>query len=202
MRLYKQWLSICSPACLCAVVVIALCGCGSADSAKTAKPPQSKPHQSAKPAAKAKPALPEQTGPKLAMSQTGITLRWVENGKLRMIATAREFRGNEVTKKGELLDFSGQLYENGKPATTMTAPKVVADTTNRIVTATGGVVMKSLLRKTVVRSQWAKWYQKKQKIVGNGGVTIKSDTWDVKAAAFVADTGLKTLSVRNSAKGL
>jgi hypothetical protein len=201
MRLYKQWLSICSPACLCAVAAIVLCGCGSADSAKTVKP-SPKPHKASKQPVKAKPVAAEPAAPKLALSQTGITLRWVENGKLRMIATAREFRGNEVTKKGELLDFSGQLYENGKPATTMTAPKVVADTTNRIVTATGGVVMKSLLRKTVVRSQWAKWYQNKQKIVGNGGVTIKSDTWDVKAAAFVADTGLKTLSVRNSAKGL
>jgi lipopolysaccharide assembly outer membrane protein LptD (OstA) len=197
MRSYQQRLSICSRAYLCAVVAIGLCGCGSSDSAKATKP-----HQSAKQAAKVKPAPPEQTGPKLALSQTGITLRWVENGKLRMSATAKEFRGNEVTKKGELLDFSGQLYENGRPATTMTAPKVIADTQNRIVTATGGVVIRSLLRKTVVRSQWAKWYQNQQKIVGNGGVTIKSDTWDVKAAAFVADTGLKTLSVRNSAKGL
>jgi lipopolysaccharide assembly outer membrane protein LptD (OstA) len=182
-------------------VALLLCGCVPAGSDKSIKPSRPAAPKNVKPAAKTKqPAEPE--SPKLALSQKGITLNWVENGKLKMTATAREFQGNEITKKGVLLDFAGQLYDNGKPATTMTAPRVVADTANRIVIATGGVVMKSLLRKTVVHSQWAKWYEKQQKVVGDGGVTIKSDTWDVKAAAFVADTGLKTLSVRNSAKGL
>jgi hypothetical protein len=180
-------------ALVCAAAVLAFAGCGPADSGKTTKPVAHTP---------AKPVIAAATGPKLGLIQKGVTLRWVEKGTLRMTATAKEFRGNEVTKKGELIDFSAQLYENGKPATTMTAPKVVADTANRIVTATGGVVMKSLSRDTVVKSQWAKWYEKKQKVVGDGGVTVTSDTWRAESAAFVADTGLKTLSLRDSTKGL
>lgn len=186
-------------------VAFLLVGCGEADSGRPARPvkPASAKPASVKPAQK--PARPEPTAdnvPKLSLSQKGVTLKWVEHGVLKMSATAREFRGNEVTRMGELIGFSAHLYENGKPATTMTAPRVVADTANRVVTATGGVVMKSLVRKTVVKSDWAKWYEKQQKVVGNGGVTIKSDAWTAESAAFVADTGLKTVSLRDSAKGL
>lgn len=198
MRFFVWRLLRINTALACAAVLLA--GCGPADSGKeTAKPAKPVAQKPAKPV---KPTPPAETGPKLSLSQKGVTLRWVEKGVLRMSATAKEFRGNEVTRKGELINFSAQLYENGKPATTMTAPKVVADTANRVVTATGGVVMKSLSRHTVIKSQWAKWYEKKQKVVGNGGVTIKSDTWTAEAAAFVADTGLKTVSLRDSAKGL
>lgn len=187
-----------------AVVFLAV-GCGQKDTAKVSDSPRAE-----QPAGlgtpESKPPAPQvgapEEGPKLALSQKDITLRWVDNGSLRMSAKAKEFRGSEVTKTGELLDFSAQLYEDGKPVTTITAPRVVADTANRIVTATGGVLVKSLERNTVVKAEWIKWYAKNQKIVGNGGVSIKSDVWDAEAAAFVADTALKTVSLRNSAKGL
>lgn len=119
-----------------------------------------------------------------------------------MSATAKEGRMNELTKTGLLTDFSAKLYENGKLSSTMTAPKVVADTANRIVTANGGVTMRSVERNTVVDARWVKWYAKQQKVIGGGGVTIKSDAWDLKSSAFVADTGLKTLTLKNSSKGL
>lgn len=142
------------------------------------------------------------SGPKLELSQKGITLNWVDKGVIRMSANAAKGQIDEVTKVGVLYNFSAKLYENGRVTTTMTAPKVMADTVNRIVTATGGVTMTSLDRKTVVKSKWMKWYEKKQKVVGNGGVDIKSDTWNVQSAAFVADTALKNLTVQNSAEGL
>ena len=87
---------------------------------------------------------PPQQGPQLELSQKGVTLRWIEDGNVRMSATAREFQGNEVAKVGTLLDFSAQLYENGKMTASVRAPKAVADTANRVVTATGGVVVKSI----------------------------------------------------------
>lgn len=186
-------------------VALLLVGCGQADSGRPAKPakPAAARQTVTKPAQKpAKHESAPDNMPKLTLSQKGVTLNWVERGVLKMSATAKEFRGNEVTRRGELIGFSAQLYENGKPATTLTAPRVVADTTNRIVTATGGVVMKSLARNTTVKADWAKWYEKKQQIVGNGGVKISSDAWTAEAAAFVADTGLKTISLRDSAKGL
>ncbi|MCE5200106.1 MAG: LPS export ABC transporter periplasmic protein LptC [Armatimonadota bacterium] len=143
-----------------------------------------------------------ETGPKLQLSQQGVTLRWIENGSTRMSATAKEFKGNEITRVGELLHFSAQLYENGKLKATITAPKAVADTVNRVVTATGGVTLKSLERNTTVRASWMKWYAKEQKVVGNGGVKIDSTMGTMQGAAFVADTAMKTITIKDSAKGL
>lgn len=148
------------------------------------------------------PQPPPDPGPMIEINQKGISLRWIEKGIIKMKATAREGQVNELTKIGVLTDFSAELYEDGKLTTTMVAPRVVADTAKQLVTATGGVTLKSLDRSTVVRSDWVKWYARHQMMIGNGGVNIKSDTWDVNSAAFVADTALKTLTVKNSAKGL
>ncbi len=145
---------------------------------------------------------PPQQGPQLELSQKGVTLRWIEDGNVRMSATAREFQGNEVAKVGTLLDFSAQLYENGKMTASVRAPKAVADTANRVVTATGGVVVKSMERSTVVNASWIKWYAKQQKIVGDGGVKATSTMGTMDGAAFVADTGLKNIRILSSAKGL
>ena len=201
---------------LAAAFLLLLAGCGSRQSSTSSNKPTesvkttvagSKSKGNAKTIENAKPDEPavkpiEDTGPKLELSQRGVTLNWVEKGVLRMSATASKGQISEITKVGMLFNFSAKLYDNGKLTTTMTAPKVIADTTNRIVTATGGVTLKSLDRKTVVKAKWMKWYEKKQKVVGNGGVDIKSDTWNVQSAAFIADTALKNLSVQNSAEGL
>jgi len=154
----------------------------------------------AKPAQDANPA--KSVGPLIEVEQKTVTLRWVEKGVLRMSATAREGRINELTKTGVLTDFSANLYENGKLTASLTAPKVAADTVNRIVTATGGVTVKSTVRNTTLRAGWVKWFAREQKLIGNGGVKIKTDMWETESAAFVADTGLKTLTLKNSAKGL
>lgn len=143
-----------------------------------------------------------ESSPNLELKQQDVTLNWMENGKVRMSARASEVKGNEVTKVGELIDFSGKLYENGKLVATLDAPKAVADTVNRIVTATGGVTLKSLERNTTVKAQWIKWYAKDQKVVGDGGVRIDSAMGTMQGAAFVADTGMKTITVKDSAKGL
>ena len=153
------------------------------------------------------PYKPDQpTRPTFELSQQGITLNWIEKGVLRMSATAKELHGKEVFSTGWLKDFSGKMYENGKLTGTMTAPTVLVDMNTRVVTATGGVVLKLVERNAVVRSKWMKWYSKQQKIVGNGGVTINmttgSDKQTLTGAAFVADTALKNLTVKGSTKGL
>ncbi len=117
---------------------------------------------------------------------------------MRMEATADEFRGNEVAQTGELVGFRGKLYENGKLTATMEAPSAIADTANRIVTATGGVKLRSVVRETSLTSQWVKWYAREQRVIGNGGVKIDSTVGIVEAAAFEADTGLKKFTVKGS----
>ena len=184
-------------------------GCGRQQQVPSATPQasQAPKAQQAKPASKQPLPGPPDTTPDIRFVQTGITLKWTEKGKTRMSAKARRLEGNEVTQTGVLLDFSAELYENGKPTTTMTAPKVIADNANRTVLATGGVVMKSVDRSTVVKSGWAKWFSKEQRIVGDGGVKATStmgtnDHYEMQGAAFETDTALKTVKIRNSAKGL
>lgn len=140
--------------------------------------------------------------PKLQLSQQGVTLSWMENGKVRMKATGKESKYNDISKVASMLNFGAQLYDNGKLTASLSAPKALADTTTRIVTATGGVTLKSLERNTTVKASWIKWYAKKQKVVGDGGVKITTSMGTLQGAAFVADTSMKTITIKDSAKGL
>ncbi|MCE5323435.1 LPS export ABC transporter periplasmic protein LptC [bacterium] len=196
---------------LVGVMVLLVAGCGKRQpsvsqvpvaqaSDNQAQTSQNKTDTEKKPQAYMLPRVDD--GPKLQFSQQGVTFSWVENGHVRMSASAKEVSGGEVTRIGRLTNFSGKLYENGKLVATMTAPKVIADTTKRIVTATGGVTLKSLERNTTVRSQWMKWYAKEQKVVGDGGVKINSTMGNMQGAAFIADTAMKSIRVMDSGKGL
>lgn len=190
-------------ACAAFILVVAGCGRRGGSTAQRGSGGGRSSHKTIKPSNyhAIKPSIPHE-GPKLQMTQQGVTLSWIENGVVRMSAKAREGQINEVTKVGQLLDFSAKMFEDGKLTTTMSAPKVVADTEKRVVTATGGVTLKSLDRKTTVKAQWMKWYSRQHKVVGDGGVKITSEMGTMQGAAFVADTALKTLRVMNSAKGL
>ncbi len=144
--------------------------------------------------------------PKLEITQQGINLTWVENGKLRMKARAKEGIINENTQIGTLKNFSAELYDNGKLTAFVSAPLVKAEGKKRIVTATGGVTLRSNERDSVLKAKWIKWYEKKNIVVGNGGITITSRdngrVMNASAAAFVANTSLKTVTLKDSAKGL
>lgn len=140
--------------------------------------------------------------PKLEISQKGATLNWVDgNGKTKMSASLREVRGDLVSNIFAAYDFSGKLYENGRQTASLAAPKVVVDSDNQIVTATGGVTLKSAERNSVVKSSWMKYYAKQHRVVGNGGVKITSDTGTYEGAYFEADTDLRTFTLDSSAKG-
>ncbi|MGC8861188.1 MAG: hypothetical protein ACP5R5_00260 [Armatimonadota bacterium] len=201
--------SVGTPALVLAVVIIA--GCGKSERASQPVMPQgaaARPAASAPQSKNGKATAPAADGmPNLKIVQKGITLRWLEKNRTGMAARARKFEGSEVTRKGVLVDFSAELYENGKLTTTLTAPRVVADEANRTLTAAGGVTLKSLERGTVVRAEWIRWLARQNKIVGNGGVKVVSNTqegdrYEVEGAAFEADTALKTIKIMNSAKGL
>ena len=146
---------------------------------------------------------PKDTEPTLAGIQTETKMNWSDNqGRRRMSATARQISWNESSLRGQALDFSAQLYENGKLTASIKAPKAVIDTKTQTVTATGGVVMESLERETKVRSEWVKWYAQKNKVIGNGGVKIESPDWNAEGAAFEADTSFENYTIMDSAKGL
>lgn len=204
-------------ALLAAFVLIYAAGCGSERAsapepdAAVAPSPAPQPGQPAaevpEPAGGEPPAVaaapPDKPdGPRLELTQEGVTLTWHERGQLRMDARASSLKADEVTRTGTLLDFSARLYENGRLTAEIRAPRAVADTDKRIVTASGGVTLKSVERATTVRAEWVRWYAREQRVVGNAGVKIESAMGTITAAAFEADTALKTLTVRDSAKGL
>ena len=148
------------------------------------------------------PDLEEPKRPNLTLSQKGIKLRWINDGKLHMSASASELVGNEVGKCIEVRNFKGELYEKGTLTSKISAKRAFIDANTRIVTATGGVTMNSVTRKTSVRSEWVKWYSKENRVVGDGGVKITSQMGTIDAAAFTADTSLGKLVVKDSGKGL
>lgn len=140
--------------------------------------------------------------PKIEITQKGATLNWIDNnGKTKMSASLREVRGDLVSNVVAAYDFSGKLYENGKQTASLVAPKVVVDSDNQIVTATGGVTLTSAERNSVVKSSWMKYYAKQHRVVGNGGVKITSDMGTYEGAYFEADTDLRTFTLDSSAKG-
>lgn len=190
---------------LCAGIVLAS-GCARHTPAEpVGKPPSLFVDSKAKQAPK--PARPAQVvvappGPKLEFTQHGVTLRWSEKNGTQMSASAKSASFNEVTQTGTLLDFSAELYENGKLTAAVSAPRATADTAKRTIIASGGVVLKSLERQTVVNASWIRWNANTSKVVGNGGVKIKSANGTAEAAAFTADTSLKSYTLLSSGKGL
>ncbi len=185
---------------LCALLMVVGCG-----KEKPAKPNAgaSGNNQPGKVAATAKPTptpTPRQV-PKMQFNQKGITLKWVDNGKLRMVATATELKGNEITKQGALQNVKADLYEDGKLTARITAPTAVADTENRTVTATGGVRVESLVRKSTLTAERVRWFSSKNMIVGDGGVTVNSTIGVVQSRAFQADTALKNLVMKDRIEG-
>lgn len=120
---------------------------------------------------------------------------------LRMVARATEFRGSEITKQGELLNFNAELYEKGKLTAKIAAPKAVADTEKRTVTCTGGVKLNSVVRKTTATAERVRWFSNRNKIVGDGGVTVTSTVGIMQANAFMADTALQTLVMKDRIEG-
>ena len=119
-----------------------------------------------------------------------------------MVAHASQITWNGENMTGAALDFSAQLYENGKLTASVVAPKAVVNTREQLVIATGGVTLKSQERKTTVKASWMKWYARKHRVIGDGGVRVESPDWNVEGAAFEADTGLKNYRIMDSAEGL
>ena len=147
---------------------------------------------------KSKPPSP----PELDVIQRGVTLSWTDESGRGMTATARSDSFNLRTQVGTLIDFSAKLYDNGALLASVKAPHAYVDTAKRVIVATGGVDLKFTKPQTQVRSSWIKWTPDKQRIVGNGGVTMTYANGTASAAAFVADTNKRTLELLNSGKGL
>lgn len=166
---------------------------------KTSTPPTA-----VKQPATKKPAPPVNTEqnpiPKIGITQKYMQLNWIDNGKTRMKAKAKEFRGDEITQKGTFTGFSADLYQNGKLTATISAPVATVDTKARTVVADNNVTMKSMERQTSLVAKKVTWYSKENKVIGTGGVKINSTTGQITADKIETDTALRTVKVMGSGK--
>lgn len=140
----------------------------------------------------------EPAPPQLKVIGRKVNLNWQEGGEPKLAVTAVELTGDTLAGKAAMKQVSAELYQDGKLVAKLVAPNVEADEKTRIITATGGVTLTSNVPESTIRTvkcDWIKWYSKSDKIIGNGGVTATGPLVLIKAAAFTADTKLRTVKV-------
>lgn len=139
------------------------------------------------------PAMPE-----LKVVGQKVSLNWQEGGRPKLAAIATELTGDTLAGKAALKQVSAELYQDGKLVAKLVAPNVIADEKTRVITATGGATLTSTVPESTIRTvkcDWMKWYSRDDKIVGNGGVTANGPLASIKAAAFTADTRMRTVKI-------
>lgn len=151
--------------------------------------------------AKKKPPAPLNLG---AAAQ-GVTVNLPDPklpGKMMLEVRAREAFGQSADNGflGRMTHVWARLYQKGVPAAILTAPNVQGSSLKKtiVVTATGGVVIKSLTQPgTKLSADQVVWYASVNKIVATGHVIYH----DGKTGATMtgpqalADTNLKTLQI-------
>jgi len=116
-----------------------------------------------------------------------------ENGRRVLEAHFKEATISQVDgdATAELYGVQADLYRNGKVASSLTAPRVVADTRSKEVRASGGVKIISEGEDATVLSERLVWKSDEDKIVGEGAVKLTKGNISVRAQKFEADTALK-----------
>ncbi len=102
-------------------------------------------------------------------------------------ATADEAGGSA---RVELTDVTASLYKDGKVASRMVAPKVVADSAKKEVRAFGGVKVTSLADGSTASADQMIWMPREDKIVGTGGVRMDKGSIHIRAQSITTDTAL------------
>ena len=209
---FKAWIPR-SPLCVSSLVILAAAvsvvgmlsaGCGRRAEQRAGQPRPGahyvRPPALQKKAQAERPAKPTETSavPKLKIIGRKVTLTWQEAGQPKLSASAQELTGNTVSGRASMKQVTAEFYQKGRLVAKLSAPLVEADEKTRIVTATGGVTVTSTVPESnirTVRAEWIKWYSREDKIVGNGGVSARGPVVSIDAAAFTADTRLRTLKV-------
>jgi len=126
---------------------------------------------------------------------------WVdEHGKPIWKVGFREGNAVQLGNNGiaELVDVNADLYHDGKLAATMNAPKLAADSQNRVVSATGGVKIISAEGNGFITADKVIWKSKENKIYGYGNILMKKDNISASASSVTADTALNKIALTNA----
>ena len=160
---------------------------------------------SAKPPAKPQPETTKQRAENQRLSGTLNLTTMIfpdpkHRGWLLWKITATELTGQPLGKgvQGALNSVNATLFQHGKPAASMFAPKAVYNSTDKQIAAGGGVFIKSLTEKgTTLRADKVIWSASTNKIVATGHVVFHDGKSGMVTTgpSLVADTVLKTLRV-------
>ena len=129
-------------------------------------------------------------------------------GKLMCHVAAVSLQGQSADKGllGTLTQVQAELYQLGKPAATMAAPRVDGKQTTKtvILTATGGVVMHSLVQSgTLLTADKVVWYARSNQITATGHVFYRDGKtgMTLHVPKLVADTRLHSLDSAGAGYG-
>ena len=138
-----------------------------------------------------KPAKEEKTALKAEFRKARIT--W-DDAKGRRVLEAR-FREAIASAEGEnatieLRGVKAGLYHDGKPASSLSAERVVADSRKQEIRAAGGVRITSSDGSSA-QCERVVWKSSENKLFGSGGVKLTKGNVTITAERFEADTSLK-----------
>lgn len=180
-------------ALLCALIS----GCPGPRRKPAAKPP---PKQSA---AKSQKKPEPQTALKAEFGKARIL--WSEKTGARLMdAQFKEALASQAGKNAalELKGVRASLYQNGKAASTIVAPRVVADSKTKEVRASGGVrVISGMDGGTAVAGRIV-WKAGEDKVYGTGGVKVQKGNISITARSFEADTSLRKAHFTDAQLGM
>ena len=139
---------------------------------------------------KKQPPKPEKTALKAEFRKAEIT--WAD-AKGRPVLEARfkeaAASADSDSARVELRGVQAGLFQKGKPASSLSADRVVADSRNKEVTATGGVTITSRDGSSA-QCERAVWKSSENKLLGSGGVKLTKGNVTITADRFETDTGL------------
>lgn len=144
------------------------------------------------PIAKKQVAKEEKTALKAEFRKAAIT--WADaKGRPVMEARFREAVASTDAQSArvELLGVKATLYQNGRPASSLSAERVVADSRIKEISASGNVIVTSADGSSA-QSERVVWRSSANKLVGLGGVKLIKGNVTITADRFEADTSLKT----------
>jgi len=127
-----------------------------------------------------------------------------QDGKRLWEARFKKASGSQQGENAELelFEVSAVLYKNGKAVSTMTAPRVVANSKTKQVRASGGVKITSASDGSSAVADQLAWDAAHDKLTGAGGVRMVKDNVTITAQTLEADTSLKKTRFTEATLGM
>lgn len=131
----------------------------------------------------------------------GAEIAWDdENGQPIWRARFKQATASQ-TGEGAVVEITGveaRLYRDGKLASKLVAPRVVADSRTREVRAMGGVKVVSALHKSSASAGRLVWRPRQDKLIATGGVKMQRDNLTISASTLEGDTALGRVRLSNA----